>query len=466
MNKDIIQYPVSVSTLQAKAMYLRNSMGKSNKEIETILNKNSNQVNQYFQKERLKGLHKQIKSVTKSIGTSKGNGIVSSTNTPDQCQQRRDQANNEYIDTVPGYRSHFPQSYQLHQHELDMYHPDKEFTYCPLCEDTQPTSVTSYTSNPFKDPTGEADKWNSCDKYIWLTTFFSSLSHLTRLWYLGWLPDSWMSVFLYYGGYVPNVFQTKMHKSDQRIRLCLGGNRTGKTFGGAVELAWWLTGRHPFRSVPIPCKCWSVSLNFQFSKEVMERMVKELLEDMGCLIETKVAERRFVVDNGTSKPSEIWFASCDSGALKFQGRERDLIVFDEEPPEDVFLESRIRIGRGVRTNIMFTMTPVNGITWTYHRFYVKQEELDTLEVIEGTIYDNLDNLPYEDIVEMEKEYSDIQKEARLMGKYTMLGGVPVFDEECLDRMLRGSVSGDKGVMRDSARFSPRGYAMPEFEGVQ
>src|SRR6478735_1737192 len=58
----------------------------------------------------------------------------------------------------------------------------------------------------------------------------------------------------------PNVYgykpypgvQTDFHKAQERGRLFLAGNRSGKTVAGAVEAVWYLTGTHPFRRTPEP----------------------------------------------------------------------------------------------------------------------------------------------------------------------------------------------------------------------
>ncbi len=51
-------------------------------------------------------------------------------------------------------------------------------------------------------------------------------------------------------GYCPHPKQKLFHQSDSRIRLYIGGNRSGKTTGGIVEDVWWLTRKHPFQRIP------------------------------------------------------------------------------------------------------------------------------------------------------------------------------------------------------------------------
>lgn len=53
-------------------------------------------------------------------------------------------------------------------------------------------------------------------------------------------------------GYTPHERQADFHSSDAKKRLFLGGNRSGKTVGGATESIWWLTGSHPYIQTPDP----------------------------------------------------------------------------------------------------------------------------------------------------------------------------------------------------------------------
>src|SRR5690348_3156037 len=50
--------------------------------------------------------------------------------------------------------------------------------------------------------------------------------------------------------YKPHPKQVDFHAAEQKRRLYIGGNRSGKTTGGIVEDIWWLTHRHPYRRIP------------------------------------------------------------------------------------------------------------------------------------------------------------------------------------------------------------------------
>lgn len=52
--------------------------------------------------------------------------------------------------------------------------------------------------------------------------------------------------------YKPHEKQQLFHQADNKGRLYIGGNRGGKTVGGATEAIWWLTGTHPYQHTPKP----------------------------------------------------------------------------------------------------------------------------------------------------------------------------------------------------------------------
>src|SRR6266496_412247 len=50
--------------------------------------------------------------------------------------------------------------------------------------------------------------------------------------------------------YVPHDKQLKFHKSIKKVKLYIGGNRSGKTVGGAAEAVYWMMHQHPYRRLP------------------------------------------------------------------------------------------------------------------------------------------------------------------------------------------------------------------------
>ena len=49
------------------------------------------------------------------------------------------------------------------------------------------------------------------------------------------------------------------------------------------------------------------------------------------------------IKNTFGNHSKIWFKSCEAGREKFQGSSLDFVWFDEEPPEDIYNECKMRV---------------------------------------------------------------------------------------------------------------------------
>lgn len=220
--------------------------------------------------------------------------------------------------------------------------------------------------------------------------------------------------------YKPHHIQEKFHKSCKRIRWFLGGNRSGKTRGGAQEVIWWALGCHPLRPTPKPpVDIWVVSLDFPTSRDVVQPIIRELM-GQGYVSRWREADKIVELTNG----STIGFKSVDAGWEKFQGTAKDLIWFDEEPKWDVYQECLMRIV-DKRGSIIGTMTPLHGMTWVYDEIYEAWEEKsnDDIECFLATIYDNEGHLPEGEIKRLEGSYYDEEKEARLLGRFVEFAGL-------------------------------------------
>jgi len=237
-------------------------------------------------------------------------------------------------------------------------------------------------------------------------------------------------------GYVPHVKQEMFHRSQARGRQFIGGNRSGKTVGGAVEGIWNATGEHPWRPVkPPPTHGRVVAIDFV---EGVDKIVKPEIARWLPPSQLKGGSwedsydgnlRTLYLANG----STIEFMSYDQAVLKFAGTSRDWCWFDEEPPKDIFIECLMRL-LDVAGSWWMTMTPVEGMTWTYDDIYEKANpahpEYDpNLFVVEVDSHMNPHLNPGElDILLAGLDASE--KKARLHGQYVQRGGLiyPNFNE--------------------------------------
>ena len=232
--------------------------------------------------------------------------------------------------------------------------------------------------------------------------------------------------------------QMAFHKCLKRNRWVFGGNRSGKTECGAVETVWLARGIHPYRANKDGISCWVVSLSQQVQREVAQQKVLHYL-DKGWIDEIVMSSGSksspeygvidyLVINNVFGGKSKIAFKSCEAGRDKFQGASLDFVWFDEEPPEDVYQECRMRI-LDREGHIFGTMTPLKGLTWVYDEIYLNSHNSADVwcEFMEWS-----DN-PYlssKEVLQMSESMSHEMLESRRYGRFTSGSGLvyPEFSE--------------------------------------
>ena len=174
------------------------------------------------------------------------------------------------------------------------------------------------------------------------------------------------------GAYKPHPSQEKFHRSISKEKLYIGGNRSGKTVGGASEMVQWVTGQHKWRTdiprPPIRARVVAVDLEEGVKKivipEIKRWMPKKFLKNNSWDDSYDKQSRTLTLNNG----SFIEFMSYEQEREKFQGTSRHCIWFDEEPPEEIFDECLMRL---VDTDGSYwiSMTPLIEMTWVKSRIY-------------------------------------------------------------------------------------------------
>ena len=172
--------------------------------------------------------------------------------------------------------------------------------------------------------------------------------------------------------------QIAFHKCKKKNRWVFGGNRSGKTECGAVECVYMARGVHPYRKNKDGVFGWVVSLSQQVQRDVAQKKILHYLDpawiEEVTMLSGKKGSPSGVIDqirvrNVFGGISVIGFKSCDQGREKFQGASLDFVWFDEEPPEDVYAECRMRVlDRG--GDIFGTMTPLKGLTFVFDEIYM------------------------------------------------------------------------------------------------
>jgi len=232
--------------------------------------------------------------------------------------------------------------------------------------------------------------------------------------------------------------QLAFHKCDKKNRWVFGGNRSGKTECGAVEVVYMARGIHPYREVKGNTSGWVVSLSTQVQRDVAQAKILNYLnpqwiEDVVMLSGRKDSYRNGVIDyilvkNIFGGISKIGFKSCDQGREKFQGASLDYVWFDEEPTQDIYTECRMRV-LDRNGDIFGTMTPLKGMTFVYDEIYMNAHN-DPNIWYEFMQWDDNPYLNEEAKQAMKSSLSEDELRSRQFGEFIDVGGrvYPEFDE--------------------------------------
>jgi phage terminase large subunit-like protein len=189
--------------------------------------------------------------------------------------------------------------------------------------------------------------------------------------------------------------------AKHRERCAMAANRVGKTFGmGGYELTAHLTGEYPDwwqgRRFQHPIRAWAAGKTNETTRDILQSTMlgtvakvggAKTVDGTGLIPHDKIGAVSW--QSGTSDfvdtvrvahvsggSSALGFKSYKQGRGSFEGTAQHVILFDEEPPIDIYGEALIRTAT---TNgiIMVTFTPLEGITQTVMQFLPKDMRPDT-----------------------------------------------------------------------------------------
>lgn len=235
--------------------------------------------------------------------------------------------------------------------------------------------------------------------------------------------------------YAPYPKQREFHRNGAsfRERLLMAGNQLGKTLAVAMEVAMHMTGRYPgwwegYRFTR-PTRGIAGSESTELTKKGVQRLLlgnPETPEHWG----TGSIPREYLVDtvrhqgvpNAVSAiiashisggQSICTMASYDQGRTKWQADTLDWAWFDEEPPEDVYMEgfTRTNVSQGP---VMITFTPLKGMTKVVRRYYPTGTAFPGTSVTQMTI-DDVDHYTPEQKQAIVDSYPEHEKKARTRG---------------------------------------------------
>lgn len=228
----------------------------------------------------------------------------------------------------------------------------------------------------------------------------------------------------------------------------MAGNQLGKTMSAAAETAIHASGRYPAqwagKVFSNPINAWVSGVTGESTRDNPQRWLygalgapgtgmipKDAIQDVSPRRGLADALDTMIVKHGgggdlQSGESQIGFKSYDQGREKWQGPTKNLIWFDEEPPQDIYTEGLTRTNVNL-SPVMMTFTPLLGMSDVVKRFLI--DKVVGTHVTQMTIEDALHYSP-EERAAIIASYPQHERDARAKGIPTMGSGrVFPIDEE-------------------------------------
>ena len=189
--------------------------------------------------------------------------------------------------------------------------------------------------------------------------------------------------------YDPYPYQLNFHETgaEANQRLLMAANRIGKSYSGAAEMAYHITGLYPKwwngRRFKKPIVAWAGGVSNETTRDIVQYELLGSPDDpdafgsgsipRSCIIKT---ERKPGVPNAKSMAlikhvsggnSSLFFKAYEMGVDKWQGRSVDCVWLDEEPSRELYSQAVTRTldRRGM---VYMTFTPESGMTETVASF--------------------------------------------------------------------------------------------------
>ena len=169
-------------------------------------------------------------------------------------------------------------------------------------------------------------------------------------------------------------------------RCIMAANRVGKTEGcTGYESTLHLTGLYPDwwegKKFDRPVRMWAAGTSAETTRDILQRKLIGPLDDIGtglipqdCIIGSPKRDsgipdaiETVLVKHVSGGISRLQFKAYKQGRKSFEGDELDLILLDEEPPEDIYTECLTRL-MTTKGHILLGFTPLDGLSATVMLF--------------------------------------------------------------------------------------------------
>ncbi len=194
--------------------------------------------------------------------------------------------------------------------------------------------------------------------------------------------------------YKPYSKQQEFHAAggQHSERLFMAGNQLGKTYAGAMETAYHLTGRYPDwwqgKRFDNAVRFWVGGKDRIQNREAAQKLLMgppESEEDWGtgtipkdCIVSTNRATgvpnalETVTIKHITGQNSVLNFKSYDMRREAWQGATLHGVWFDEEPPLSLYAEGLTRTNRFGQF-VYITFTPLLGMSEVVSQFILEND---------------------------------------------------------------------------------------------
>lgn len=242
-------------------------------------------------------------------------------------------------------------------------------------------------------------------------------------------------------GYYPHAKQRPFHANKTKIRVFLGGERSGKTVSGVLQDLIDAVDEDALPEHLIQFKTWWPPFRCRVITPDFGRGMQEILNTLQQWVppgqlykgswEHAYSDKNHVLKFANG--SFIEFMTQEQDISKFGGTSRHRIHWDEEPKGTKGEELRnANVNRLVeyRGDELFTFSPVHGLGWTFDEFWEKRGKEISPQVwlTDGMILVNADqddnpHLDAQGKKEAEEKLPERQREARKSGKFVHSQGL-------------------------------------------
>ena len=208
--------------------------------------------------------------------------------------------------------------------------------------------------------------------------------------------------------------------SPKKYRFLFGGNRSGKSETNVgYEACAAALNRHPNYELPPKAIIWVCAETWPQVGTILwqEKMCNYLpMAEIKLIVwhnKQEVIPAYIHLKNG----NKIEFKAYDQGRTSFEGRAVDLIVCDEQMPQDIFIECQARL-MDRRGRFTLSATPIIPQPWLEKRI---DEDRPTDDVFYADLNDNRKSrggyVPDQEIDDLIADWPEEVQETRIKGRF-------------------------------------------------